>query len=67
VEEELACRRWLSMNDNVACRKILKCVTVKQIQILSLRGNTEDTFKQYFMIRVIYGWGVLSPWPFYTE
>jgi len=27
------------MNDNVAYRKILKYVTVKQIQILSLRGE----------------------------
>jgi hypothetical protein len=67
VEEELACSRWLSMNDNVAYRKILKCVTVKQIQILSLRVNTEDTFKQHFTINVIGGWGVLSQWPFCTE
>jgi hypothetical protein len=44
VEEELACSRWLSMNDNVAYRKILKCVTVKQIQILSLRGNTATLY-----------------------
>jgi len=55
------------MNDNVTYRKISKYVTVKQIQIWSLRGNTEGTFKQHFMIRVIGGWGVLSPWPFYTE
>ena len=65
--------------DNIACRKVLKCVSVKQVQILgntylkldvnwgggqSLRRNAEDTVKQHFMISVSGGWGVLSQWPF---